>query len=200
MARTTEQENSIRRRAEILDADYVPREEAPNTPGAPARRSGRGVSPAAAVTVFLALLALALAVSQGDGRDGGRRPKETPVPVREARWTGVISAGETDTPAEEALGAAVETLSGPVAAYYTRKDCPQVPGAQICAVAPDSPAAAAGLAPGDVITAVDGREVLTAEALSRELCALEGGEAVCTVFRMGETLELTVQLPESPGE
>ena len=59
MALPPEQENKTRRRAEILDADYVPREDVPNTPRTIGEdRSRRGGSPATAVTLCIALLAL----------------------------------------------------------------------------------------------------------------------------------------------
>lgn len=202
MTQPTEQDNRTRRRTEILDADYVPREEAPNTPRAiGADRSRRNSSPATAITVCIALLALALAVSRGDGspRAGG---EDMPAETREACWE-LSAAGpveDADSRGEVLLGAAVETLSGPVAAYYSLKDCPQVPGAQVCALEPDGAAEAAGLAPGDVITAADGEKILTEEELSRALCRCAGGEISLTVYRMGETLDLTARLPEEEDD
>lgn len=195
MAGPSEQENTVRRRAEILDADYVPQGEAPNTPRvAGERRGGRGVSSVTVITACIALLALALAVSRGD--DAGRSADPGPGPElrQEARWSAVID-GKDGIPAEDALGAALETLSAPVAAYYSMKDCPRVPGAQVCAVEPGGPAAAAGLEPGDVITAVNGREILTAEDLSDAFCPWDGKEVVFSVYRRGETVELTARLP-----
>ena len=55
---------------------------------------------------------------------------------------------------------------------------------------PDSPAAAAGLQPGDVIAAVDG----TAVAGERDLAALIGG------YAPGDEVELSVVSPDDDGE
>ena len=176
----------------------MPREDAPHTPRAVGHdRSRRSGSPAAAVTVFIAFLALALAVSRGDGSRQESGGDAFPAVSREARWELSVSgpAEEAETRGEELLGAAVETLSGPVAADYSLKDCPQVPGAQICALEPDGAAAEAGVIPGDVIVGLDGVEILTEEELSRELDLRAGREISLTVCRLGETLELKAQLP-----
>jgi hypothetical protein len=202
MALPPEQENKTRRRAEILDADYVPREDVPNTPRTIGEdRSRRGGSPATAVTLCIALLALALAVSRGDGSRQDKKEEELPAVSREARWEMTVSGlgEEADTRSEKLLGAAVETLSGPVAAYYSLKDCPQVPGVQVCALEPDGSAAAAGILPGDVIIGLDDVEFLTEEELSRELSLRAGREITLRVYRMGETLELTARLPQEDG-
>lgn len=197
MALTQEKENTDHRRSEILDADYVPREQAPNTPwAAEERRSARGPSSVTVITAGIVLLALALAVSRGDGAWRTAEPSPDPMPYQEARWSAAVLDDGAGTPAEEALGAALETLSAPVAAYYSMKDCPRVPGAQICAVEPEGPAAEAGLAPGDVITAVNGKEILTTEDLSDALCPWTGEPVVFTVYRAGETLEITAGAPE----
>ena len=191
MAAAPQQEKTPRRRSEILDADYVLTGEAPNTPRVTGDRRSRGVSPVAAVTACIVLLALALAVSRGDGALRTGEPESGPGLRTEARWRAAVIDDDAGTPAEEALGAALETLSAPVAAYYSMKDCPRVPGAQICAVEPEGAAAAAGLVPGDVITAVNGNAVLSAEELSDAFCPWAGEAVVFTVFRDGEILELT---------
>lgn len=191
MAAAPQQENTPRRRSEILDADYVLTGEAPNTPRVTGERRSRGVSPVAAVIACIVLLALALAVSRGDGALRTDEPEPEPVLRADGRWSAAVIDDDAGTPAEEALGAALETLSAPVAAYYSLKDCPRVPGAQVCAVEPDGAAAAAGLLPGDVITAVNGAAVLTAEELSDAFCPWHGEAVVFTVYRGGETMELT---------
>ena len=195
MAPDTEQQNKTRRRAEIMDADYVPREAAPNTPRvSTAERKSRSGSPAAAAAVFIAFLALAMAVSRDDS---ARRAAQGETPVltgSEARWQLPAAEAEDVFGDEKLLGAAVETMTGPVAAYYSMKDCPQVPGVQVCSLEPGGAAAAAGLVPGDVITAADGKEIRTAEELSETLRACKRGEATLAVYRLGETLEVTVRL------
>ena len=191
MAGTSEQENTVRRRAEILDADYVPRGEAPDTPRVTEDRRGSGVSSVTAVTACLALLALALAVSRGDG--AGTTADPGPELRQEARWSAAVGDAKGKMPAEDALGAELETLSAPAAAYYSMKDCPRVPGAQVCAVEPGGAAEAAGLEPGDVIVAVNGTEIRTAEGLSDALSHWDGEDMVFSVYRRGETVEITAR-------
>ncbi len=65
-------------------------------------------------------------------------------------------------------------------------------GAAVKSVAQDSPAAAAGLQQGDVITAVNGQSV-TSSTLKSTVAAAEVGEQwTITVYRRGETMELTL--------
>ncbi len=199
MDRAPEQENTARRRAQILDADYVRHDEAPVVPGSRASGAGgsRGIPAVTAVTLCLALLALGLAVSRGDGR--GRTEDEAPWG---AAWEErvITAAARTETfPAPRegtaSLGVAGETVSAPVAAYYSMKDAPMVPGVQIFALDRDGPAARAGLLQGDVITAVDGGEIRTQEELADCICEHLPGESVLlTVYRQGETLELQAVL------
>jgi regulator of sigma E protease len=67
---------------------------------------------------------------------------------------------------------------------------PPIP-AEIGAVAPDSPAAKAGLATGDVVVAVDGRAIEDFAALARILTASPGQELSLTIRRAG--VEQTVR-------
>jgi serine protease Do len=65
-----------------------------------------------------------------------------------------------------------------------------------------SPAAKAGLKRGDVITAIDGKEIPTSQALRYRLALLKiGGKAKLTVIRDGKTIEVAIDLiapPEIP--
>ena len=76
-------------------------------------------------------------------------------------------------------------------------------GALINSVHPNSPAAQAGLKVGDVVIAVNGREVEDPEALRFRIAILAvGGTAQLTVMRAGEQKSLTVKLappPETPA-
>src|SRR5690606_28579346 len=74
-------------------------------------------------------------------------------------------------------------------------------GALIEQVFDDTPAAAAGLQEGDVITAVEGDAVDQRRTLSERLAAYDEGEVVSlTVLRGGEEMELSVTLgPRSSG-
>ncbi len=75
-------------------------------------------------------------------------------------------------------------------------------GARVIEVLPDTPAAAAGLKAGDVITAVDDQTLDGEHTLGQSLAAHEPGDTVTlTVERPGEaeTLALTVTLGEDSG-
>ena len=72
-------------------------------------------------------------------------------------------------------------------------------GAMIRDVAPDSPAAAAGLISDDVITELDGREVRSISGLVVELRRHDPGDAVVVGYwRNGSRAETTVTLGERP--
>lgn len=68
-------------------------------------------------------------------------------------------------------------------------------GAIVTRVQPESPAAAAGLAPGDVIVAVDREAVEGPRALARAVAAIAAGESArLTLWRNGRSLELTATI------
>jgi len=67
--------------------------------------------------------------------------------------------------------------------------------AQVDAVQPDSPAAAAGFEPGDVIVAIDGREIEAFSDVQRVVSGSGERPLVFTVDRGGEAVELTA-IPE----
>jgi S1-C subfamily serine protease len=70
-------------------------------------------------------------------------------------------------------------------------------GVGVVDVIPDGPAAAAGIRPGDVIVAVDGKETPSAEALGAVLADLKPGDTVpVTVLRGGTEQEVEVTLGE----
>ena len=207
MAQTDTQQNTPRRRTEILDAEYIPRSEAPNLPRVhytPAPGASR-VSPLAVLTVVIALLAVAVALTRGGEAFPGR-PKDPVVLTAETRSpVAGLSPAATEAPVpagEAALGVAAETVRPPVAEYYTMKDCPLVPGAQVYALDEDGPAAAAGLEPGDVITAVDRQPIRSAADLNRAEARGTPGETLeLTVFRRGEYLTLQAVLaPPTPSD
>ena len=201
MARSPSQENTARR-PQILDADYVPQDQTPNLPRAGDGARGReGASAVFVIMVFVALLALGVALTRGDGKSA----EESAAPamtVAAGSFRPVPRAEYFPAPQEDGpgLGLTAQTLTPPVAAYYSMKDCPLTPGAQVYALENGGPAAAAGLLPGDVITAVDGTPVRTAEDLADALSGAQTGQTVTlTVFRGGETLELCPELGPCPG-
>ena len=69
-------------------------------------------------------------------------------------------------------------------------------GAAIQSVVENSPAAQAGLQKGDVITAVDGQAMTSTELVRFVGQASVGQQIVFTVYRQGETLEITVDVGE----
>ena len=69
-------------------------------------------------------------------------------------------------------------------------------GAAIQAVAENGPAARAGLQRGDVITAVDGKAMTSTELVSYIVQAQIGQQMVFSVYRQGDTMEITVTVGE----
>jgi serine protease Do len=94
------------------------------------------------------------------------------------------------------LGVAVQDLSVDLAKAL---HVPVTQGAVVADVNADTPAAAAGLKPDDVITAVDGRTVESAGALTRNIALKAPGTTTkLTVYRDGKQLETPVKLGTRP--
>ncbi len=95
------------------------------------------------------------------------------------------------------LGVSYQTVTPRVAAYY---DLAVKEGALIILVAPDSPARAAGLQRGDVITQVDGQSVNEEKSLAQLLNQHKvGDDVVLTINRDGREQTLTVRLAQRPA-
>lgn len=92
-------------------------------------------------------------------------------------------------------------LSAPAASVNALLDSvayKPVLGTQITAVVEDSPAAQAGLAPGDVVFAVNGTPVTPDNSLGRQISLLAGNEVTLSLVR-GETwLEIPVLARQNP--
>jgi serine protease Do len=74
-------------------------------------------------------------------------------------------------------------------------------GALVAEPQPNSPAVAAGIQSGDVITAVNGQPVKDARELARRISAMAPGTSVkLTILRKGEEKNLTLTLGELPKE
>ena len=69
-------------------------------------------------------------------------------------------------------------------------------GAAVQSVAENGPAARAGLQRGDVITSVDGKAMTSTELVSFVASASVGQQILLSVYRQGETLEITVDVGE----
>ncbi|MCI0753889.1 S1C family serine protease [Teichococcus vastitatis] len=73
-------------------------------------------------------------------------------------------------------------------------------GVQIQSIERNSPAARAGLRPGDIVTALNGDRVETSRALIRSVAGTPPGQTVrMTLMRDGRSRELAVQVGRRPG-
>ena len=91
-----------------------------------------------------------------------------------------IIAGETPTHAQ--LGVSLSTVSAATASRY---GLPVDTGAYVAAVTPDSGAAAAGIVPGDIVTAFDGQAVESASDLMLDVRTKNPGDTVTLTVNSG---------------
>jgi S1-C subfamily serine protease len=110
-----------------------------------------------------------------------------------------------------AIGPAVQQMAeqsapqeaAPGLRAFRMDEAPGAPGAVVMEVAPDSPAAGAGLQPGDWITAIDGAAVGGDEGTAlRELIGNhQPGDSIGLDFqREGESMTATITLGEHPDD
>ncbi|MBC7634719.1 MAG: trypsin-like peptidase domain-containing protein, partial [Acetobacteraceae bacterium] len=112
--------------------------------------------------------------------------------VAELQSTGHVTRGY--------LGVETQQIDRALAAAL-RLGNPEGAGALVATVAPDSPAAKAGLQAGDVLGAVDGQKLADPRALARAVAAFKpGSDAKFDVQRDGETKTITVALGAMPNE
>jgi hypothetical protein len=124
----------------------------------------------------------------------GDRMLVAPDPVQLARFLPRAEANEPGV----AFGAAVRTVTDDIAAA---KRLPAAYGVEVGSVKPDSPAEAAGIRSGDVITGV-GAYTLNggAEQFRRAVAARRPGDTMAlTVWRDGESVDVAVQFPAEPA-
>jgi serine protease Do len=96
------------------------------------------------------------------------------------------------------LGVTIQALNPDLADSFGLK---KAQGALVSAVEPGSPAAKAGIKPGDVILAVDGRSIEQSSDLPRVIGETRPGTQVSIrVWREGGTREVTASLGEIPAE
>ncbi|MEO1047780.1 MAG: Do family serine endopeptidase [Pseudomonadota bacterium] len=92
------------------------------------------------------------------------------------------------------LGPITEDMAGSLGLPENRGEIVQT-------VQEDSAAEAAGLEPGDIITAINGQDVTTEQTVIFLIANLQPGETIpVEVLRNGETLELTATLGKRPSE
>lgn len=85
-------------------------------------------------------------------------------------------------------GAELTALDPELADYFRNADR----GLLVLRIAPDTPADRAGLRPGDVVTAADGRRLDSVAELRRIIALPQAGDVELRVVRRGRTLELTL--------
>jgi serine protease Do len=115
------------------------------------------------------------------------------IPINEAK---TIASQLLEARPEPYLGISGVTVTPPL---VVRFDLPVDRGVLVVAVAPGSPAAQAGLLPGDIIVRFGGRVVTRASELEQALRRYQPGDRVDVVVnREGAERTLTVALGEAP--
>lgn len=96
------------------------------------------------------------------------------------------------------LGVEAQRVEGPIAKALRLG---QPGGALVAGIQKDSPAAKAGLEPGDVISAVNGEAIKDPRALALEVAALKpGAEAKIDVVRSGERQTVATRIGSLPAD
>jgi PDZ domain len=151
---------------------------------------------AAAAALLLPGLATAAGSPPGDSAAPGAHPRPREM------W---VLGGEGDEPIQFRgffgggfLGVSLLHLTPELRTHF---GVPEDAGVMVSQVVPDSPAAAAGLEVGDVITAIDGDPVADGMDLSSKVRRHKGGETVdLDVYRDGARRQLSVTLKERDRE
>ncbi len=95
------------------------------------------------------------------------------------------------------LGVSLQPLDRDLAAALRVEDAK---GVLVAGVEPNSPAARAGLRPGDVLTAMDGRRVESPRDLATGVAGVTPGQtATFAVLRDGRAMEQRVEIGSAPG-
>jgi len=144
-------------------------------------------------TIYIALvggLVMALpALAQAGPWDGARGKASKPGDQDPVQVT--VKAGKGR------LGVSVLEISPELRVHF---GAPRDRGVLINTVRPDSPAARAGMAVGDVVTAVDGDPVDAAAPMLAAMSDRKKGESVSVaVVRDGKPMTLKAQMEDDPG-
>ncbi len=113
-------------------------------------------------------------------------------------WLGLDASGtSTDTPAPGAGGG---TSPPTTSAATPNAENGGAQGVRVSSVVPGSPAAAAGIEAGDIVTRIDGEPVHTVAALRTQIYPdPPGTEVELTVVRSGQTYTVPVVMTSQPG-
>ena len=96
------------------------------------------------------------------------------------------------------VGVGTQSVTPPMAKAL---HLPDASGALLASVEPNSPAAKAGLTPGDVIQAVNGQKIGSPRDLAMTVAAVKPGEeATLKIVRDGESKDIAVRVAEQPAE
>jgi S1-C subfamily serine protease len=94
------------------------------------------------------------------------------------------------------IGASGQDVDSDIAGSLGLK---RIAGVLVRKIHKDGPADKAGIKRGDVIAAIDGKDILTAQALRYRLALLKvGGKAKLTVIRAGKSIKLEIDLVAPP--
>ena len=124
-------------------------------------------------------------------RTGGFQGVSFAIPVDLAMRVGqqILATGHAQ---HARLGVSAQDLTQPLADSF---GLPRPDGALVAQVDPKSPAAAAGLKPGDVILRIDGEPTVQAGALSARIAQAAPGDRIqLSLWRQQKPLDLTVTL------
>jgi serine protease Do len=96
------------------------------------------------------------------------------------------------------VGVGTQTVTGAMAKAM---HLPEASGALLASVEPGSPAAKAGLQPGDVIEAVNGQKVASPRDLALTVAnVMPGNEATFRILRDGQDRDIAVKIGDQPTE
>ena len=110
--------------------------------------------------------------------------------VAQLETSGHVTRGYVGVEAQALEGTMAEAL------HLTSHD-----GALVAGVQPNTPAASAGVQPGDVIQSVNGQKVTDPRDLAVDVAAVKpGDDATLGILRNGKTDNLTVKVAELPNE